>query len=111
MGNYIRTHRKRAGLSQRELAQLLGYPSKAAVSRHERSSRLPPLLIALAYEVVFDTPVSELFAGLHETVQVAVKHRLVELEGRLQHTEGGLRAGEVAQKLTWLNQRRRSSHR
>ena len=111
MGNYIRTHRKRAGLSQCELGHLLGYPSKAAVARHERSSRLPPLLIALAYEVVFDTPVSEIFAGLHETVQLAVKNRLVELEGRLHETKGGLRAVEVAQKLAWLNQRRSSSQR
>lgn len=111
LGNYIRTHRKKAGLSQRELGHLLGYSDKFPVSRHERSRSLPPLLIALAYEVIFDVPVCELFAGLHETVQLAVNNRLAELEGRLHQSEGGHRAAAVAQKLEWLNQRRNSSRR
>src|SRR5260370_22335223 len=104
LGNYIRMHRKRANLSERELAQLLGSPDAAPVSRQERSRSLPPLLIALAYSEIFGTPVSKLFAGVHETVQLAVKSRLAELETRLQQSQGGLQAAAVAHKLEWLNQ-------
>lgn len=58
--NYLRTHRKRAGLLQRELALLLGCKSGAEVSRYERSTRQPTLRTALAYEAVFGTPAREL---------------------------------------------------
>src|SRR2546425_6225186 len=36
VGNYLRTHRKRAGMSQRELGLLIGYEHEGQVSRHER---------------------------------------------------------------------------
>lgn len=106
LGNYVRTHRKRAGLSQRELGLVLGYDNEAAVSRHERLRSLPPLLIALGYEAIFRVPVSEMFAGLHEVVEQAIEGRLAELERNLQHRSRRRAAGEHA--LKWLSERRGS---
>lgn len=67
--NYLRTYRKRAGLSQAEMAQLLGCRSGAKVSRYERFARQPTLQTAFAYEVVFGVPVRELFGGVFEQVE------------------------------------------
>ncbi len=77
--NYIRTHRKRAGLTQGEVAFLLGARTGSRVSRHERYERRPALETALAYEAIFETPVAELFAGLKHEVNEATLARVAEL--------------------------------
>src|SRR2546429_9576493 len=61
--NYLRTYRKRSGLTQREVAFLVGCRNGAQVSRYEKRRRLPPLRTALACEAAFGVPVAELFAG------------------------------------------------
>src|SRR2546421_227517 len=53
--NYLRTYRKRSGLTQREVAFLLGSKNGAQLSRYEKQRRLPPLRTALAF-VVFEDP-------------------------------------------------------
>src|ERR1700733_996381 len=63
--NHIRKHRKRTGLSQREISLLLGYKNQWQISRHERSEAIPPLLAALAYQVIFQVPLSIIFAPMH----------------------------------------------
>jgi len=65
LNNYLRTYRKRASLSQDEVAYLLGCRSGAKVSRYERFARQPTLQTALAYEAIFGVPVRELFAGIY----------------------------------------------
>src|SRR5205085_1827135 len=80
IANYLRTHRKRAGLSQRELARLLGYTDEGAISRHEQSQTFPPLFIAISYEIIFKAPVSTLFPGIHVTLREEIENRLSELE-------------------------------
>src|SRR5258708_38807061 len=48
--NYLRAHRKRLGLSQDEVAYLLGAESGAKVCRYERLVRGASLETALAFE-------------------------------------------------------------
>lgn len=104
IGNYVLTHRKRAGLSQSELGRLIGYGGKGSVSRHEKSLALPPLATALCYEAIFGVPVSDLFPGLKLTVRQAVEDRISEFERELQ-TSSGVLNGQ-ARKLAWLDERR-----
>lgn len=107
LGNYLRTHRKRSGLTQRELGLFLGYRDEGPVSRHERSKTVPPLIAALAYEVIFRVPVSALFSGLHAEVKRTMEGHLAALEEDLQQRNGrGHGANETAQKLIWLTQRK-----
>ena len=73
--NYLLSHRKRSALSQEEVAFLLGVQSGAKVCRHERFSRDPGLQTALAYEAIYQKPVSELFPGLFEKIQSEVRAR------------------------------------
>ncbi len=85
--NYLRTHRKAAGLTQREVAYLLGMQSASKVSRYEHFDRRPPLETAIAYEIVFAIPIRELFAGVHEHVEHEVKKRARRLHHRLAHQD------------------------
>ncbi|MBZ5565863.1 MAG: helix-turn-helix transcriptional regulator [Acidobacteriia bacterium] len=104
--NYLKTYRKRAGLTQREVAFLLGCENGAQVSRYEKRRRVPPLCAALACEAVFGVPVAELFAGLSERAGKEIQKRLLELRSRLQTkaSKGG-EARMTAQKLHWFADR------
>jgi len=73
--NYLLTHRKRIGLTQKELAFLLGCQDTSKVSRYELFSRMPVLETALAYEVIFGTSIQELFAGVYEEIERNVLKR------------------------------------
>jgi transcriptional regulator with XRE-family HTH domain len=77
--NYLRTHRKRLGLSQDEVAYLLGAESGAKTSRYERFAREPGFRTALACEAVFQRPIRELFAGLYEQIEREVAARAKKL--------------------------------
>ncbi len=107
--NYLRAYRKKSGLTQREVAFLLGCENGAQVSRYEKRRRLPPLRTALACEAVFGAPVSELFAGMHEGVGKVIGKRLMELRSRLQAKSGVSNKKSEArlteQKLRWLEGR------
>lgn len=74
--SYLRTYRKRSGLSQVEVAFLLGSSSGANISRYERLSIQPKLETALAYEAIFQIPVRDLFAGLYQKVEREIMERL-----------------------------------
>lgn len=73
--HYLRHERKRAGLSQRDVAALLGDRTVSKVSRYERRRRLPPLRMALAYEAILGRPVSELFGGTFAPIRADVARR------------------------------------
>src|SRR5437016_1250098 len=64
--NYLRTHRKRAGLSQEEVADLLGCRFGTKLSRYECFNREPNLVTALACQIIFGVPMRELFPGIYE---------------------------------------------
>jgi transcriptional regulator with XRE-family HTH domain len=67
--NYLRTYRKRAGLSQDEMAFLLGCRSGSKVSRYECFARQPGLETALAYKIIFRVPTCELFGGVFQQIE------------------------------------------
>jgi len=105
--NYLRTYRKRSGLTQREVAFLVGCRNGAQVSRYEKRRRLPPLRTALACEAAFGVPVSVLFAGLREAAGQAVGERMLALKSKLEtNPSEGREARLAAQKLHWLAERR-----
>lgn len=85
--NYLRTHRKKSGLSQAEVALLLGTMHRARVSRHERLSRHPEVGAVFAYEIIFCVPARELFPGSYEKVERATAKRAIALAERLASRE------------------------
>ena len=77
--NHLRSFRKRVGLSQAEVARLLGCESGSKVSRYERFARTPSLETALACEIIFDVPARILFPGLFARTRRDVLPRLGQL--------------------------------
>lgn len=99
----LRSLREKSGLSQKELARILGFCSGVPVSRHERSESVPDLLTAFGYEAIFRVPISQMFPDLYETVALGIEERLTKIEDELgQSTAKGREAIPVARRLEFL---------
>jgi transcriptional regulator with XRE-family HTH domain len=84
LDNYLRTYRKKLGLTQREVAFLLGCHGGAKVSHYERSGRIPNLKVIFAYEAIFQKPARELFAGIYDRAERETLRRVRLLVSRLR---------------------------
>ncbi len=82
--HYLRTYRKNSGLSQVDVAFLLGSQSGARVSRYEHHHRQPTLETAVGYCVLFDARIAELFAGLYDDIADDICRRAGLLLSHLQ---------------------------
>jgi len=98
--NYLRSNRKCLGLSQDEVAFLLGAQSGAKVSRYERFVREPSLATALAYEAIFQKPASELFGGLYQKMEQKVVARAKALTYRTDYQKPTRENTQKLQALT-----------
>lgn len=80
--NYVRLHRKSLGLSQDDVAFLLGGQSGSKVCRYEQFIRSPGLETVFAFEAVFGKPASEIFRGLYHAIEkeVAIRARTLALK-------------------------------
>jgi transcriptional regulator with XRE-family HTH domain len=106
--NLLRARRKRSALSQREIAFLLGAHNGSKVSRYEQLTREPELKTALAYEVIFKCPVSELFPGLFKKVKAVVQERAKVLAKRaLQGNSKSLLAQKRKSVANIINQEKK----
>lgn len=102
--NYLRTYRKRAHLSQDDVAFLLGGEVGTTVSRHEVGSRIPSLETALAYEAVLGAPIRELFAGKYTAAESLVRERAGALLARVQRQGGSTPRLETLASLASLEE-------
>ncbi len=102
--NYIRTHRKRAQLTQEEVAFLLGSKGTAGVCRHERSRQAPNLENLLAYEILFSTPVRNLFGGVQKNVEHKLNDRIRRLVQKLRQDKPTRSTTQKITRLTVLLQ-------
>jgi transcriptional regulator with XRE-family HTH domain len=97
--HYLRTPRRRYGFSQSEVALLLGASSGTKVSRYESLRRSPSVITVFAYEIIFNKPARDLFAGTYD----AVRRDVHERAGRLIKTlEPQAKNPRTARKLQLL---------
>jgi transcriptional regulator with XRE-family HTH domain len=103
LANYLKTYRKKSGLTQREVAYLLGWKRGEQFVRYEKYQEFPTLPVALGCQAIFKVPVTELFAGTNDSITSEVGARVemlaAELEKRNDH---GKQARSTARKLAWL---------
>jgi transcriptional regulator with XRE-family HTH domain len=97
--NYVRSHRKRFGLTQDETAFLLGLNGGAKVSRYETFQGVPSLKTALALQALFGVPVAELFAGMYEQVEKETSKRARILQNQMKRVEENKGASRKAELL------------
>jgi len=109
LANYLRSHRLKTGLTQYDIAEIIRCAERDTISRHERLDSMPSLLIALSYEVLYQVPVAEIFAGLAHNVEFGIEAQLAAFEEHLgRQSAHGSRAAATARKLEWLSERRSS---
>jgi transcriptional regulator with XRE-family HTH domain len=102
-GTYLRFLRKRSGLSQRDVARILGCVSAFQVSRHEHSASSPSVEAAFGYQVLFQQSASEIFPGLYESIRSQVNEQILEIENELhQSSARGGAAALIAQRLEFI---------
>src|SRR5262249_37712646 len=82
--SYIRPLRRRWGLTQTELALLIGAKTGGVVSRIEAVKRFPTLAATFSCELIFDTPSLDLFADVFVDVHKSLILLTNELSGALQ---------------------------
>jgi DNA-binding XRE family transcriptional regulator len=81
---YLRMYRKRAGLTQEEIAFLCGAMSGTSFTRHESAERLPVLRTALMYELIFRVPVRDIYEGVVDEARHVVRARAAALCASLE---------------------------
>jgi transcriptional regulator with XRE-family HTH domain len=91
MGNqplpqYLRMHRRRAALTQPELASLLGFATRSKVVAYERGPVQRSARDLLAYAIVFNTHLGEMFEGAHRATYKQIGRRASKLLDRVVHT-------------------------
>ena len=74
LSTYLLTLRKRSGLSQLELAELLNITG-SALSRFEGQSRKPTLDLAVGVEVIFGHSVKDVFPAYYRDIEQSVVAR------------------------------------
>lgn len=79
--HYLRNERRRNALTQADIAALLAVPWKQRVGWYERG-KLPPIETALAFEVIFGKPLSELLGGTYDRIVSEVRRRAQDLLAR-----------------------------
>jgi transcriptional regulator with XRE-family HTH domain len=82
--SHLRAYRLRWGLSQQELAFLLGRKSAGAISRLEKKLGQPNIDVVMAIFIIFGTQISDLFPGAFDGIEAAVMVRIWELYEKVQ---------------------------
>jgi len=81
LSTYLLSLRKRSGLSQSDLAMLLGIDG-SALCKFESLSRRPTIELAVGVEVIFGHPTKEVFPAFYGEIEKAVVDRACRLRGR-----------------------------
>ncbi|HZS56798.1 MAG TPA: helix-turn-helix transcriptional regulator [Bryobacteraceae bacterium] len=81
---YMRANRLKWGITQAELAYLLGLKTGSVVSRIERVKRQPGVMVVLACQVIFGTMPIELLPGHFSDIEDAVMRRVHEMDKKFK---------------------------
>lgn len=83
---YLHTQRLVWGLSVKELAALVGFRSASHISRVAHGKRPPTVEVALACQVVFGVPPSQMFPHVYTLVEDKVMGNICQLHSALEKT-------------------------
>jgi transcriptional regulator with XRE-family HTH domain len=90
--SYLRTHRRKWALTQKELIFLLGRDCASSISRLEQGKRTPGAATLLACEVLFGITPRELFPKLYLEAEEGLLARAAELYEKLERDKGPVAA-------------------
>jgi len=83
--NRLKRFRKERGLTQKQVASILGLKSSSIISRWEKGVLLPKTLNVLKLAVLYRTMVDALFSGLRQVVRDEIgKREKAILRGKIK---------------------------
>lgn len=97
--NYLRTYRKRTGLTQKEVGYLLGHNDGSEISQYEQGTWFPNFRALAALETALRVPIGQLFAGAYEEIEVGVLERTGKLIKQIQQQPANLHREAKLQSL------------
>ena len=109
---FVRSHRRKWGLTQVELARLVGLSSRSAVSRSERADRVPTTATVIACGIIFGLTTQDLFPSLHEKIEATVRLAVAVLQEELADETDKLsirKRALLAQVLERINSHKKQS--
>ena len=80
--NRLSVLRKQNGLSQKQLAALVGQ-DRTTISMYERGRMLPPLWCAAMFQFLFGVPIAEIFPNLFQSLERQIQLKQQKLGGRV----------------------------
>lgn len=83
--NRLWQYRKRRGLTQTQVAAILGYVPTTYLSEYERGRKLPNLVTALKLEIIYRIPVAYLYADLYHRLKAELRVREERLRAEWDH--------------------------
>ncbi len=83
--NHLCTARNNLGLSQRQVARVLGLKSAARICALENGRTIPTARDCVAFQVLFKRSFEELWPRLHLETEAATDLNIRRLVGRLEH--------------------------
>lgn len=72
---YLRTYRLGSGLTQRDVAALLGMETGSTISRTEKGNGIPSILVLLGYCVLFEAHPKDLVPGIFRDIEKVLPAR------------------------------------
>lgn len=105
VGGRIKEQRKKAGLTQDQLAELLVLEDKASVSNYERNRRIPPTEQVMQLAQIFGTTSDYILFGSEETTApVENSKKMMEAEEILKRLESSGRLDAAISILMTLDE-------
>jgi len=106
----MRVLRRRLGLTQRELAYVIGYHDRSYISHIENGSRTPHLAEVLMIELVFGIPAVTIFPEIRSNVGTRIGHRVRQIvadmgESDSAHQRVSYKAAQLQRVLASLRSR------
>ncbi|MDO8240989.1 MAG: helix-turn-helix transcriptional regulator [Candidatus Moranbacteria bacterium] len=84
LGSYLRTYRIKSGLTQKDVAALLGLETGSTISRTEKGNGTPSVKVILGYCVLFEAHPQELVPGIILDIENTIHAGAHTLEGQLK---------------------------
>lgn len=82
--NYLRMHRKKAGLAQSDIAYIAALNDHSNVSRWENGTREPGLDTLLVYGILFGVPIEAFFERQREGLVTRTRNLVAERSAELR---------------------------
>jgi transcriptional regulator with XRE-family HTH domain len=106
--NYLRTYRKKFGLTQRQLSFLLGLNSGCRISILENGRRFPNIREIIIFSKLFDRPLSALWPWWIAEYENVLDLRISKLVDDLQRSQ--VRSNRKRRRTDYVLRRLESLH-